>query len=244
MKHIKLFEQFIAEGRVKATRLLQDVIDGNTSKAEGINMSKEMAEHMLNWVQTSPYGKKYSDLPLDKLVKASFSWGIERGLDPNLKAELANLKGKLSESITESHFEVGNKVTCIKSGMGGEVVSLDKEDGADDEKYYTVKREDGKMIKYSPSELKLMESIDIKYWTDYNDEGGRTFAAKEFAEKSKDFDGTFDEAVDDWNNEAEDDENRIKGAQIKKIEKLAKEFFKKAGWISINVVQAMIMQES
>jgi hypothetical protein len=89
-----------------------------------------------------------------------------------------------------------------------------------------------------------MEYIDIKYWTDYNDEGGRTFAAKEFAEKSKDFWETFEEAVDDWNNEAEDDENRIKGAQIKKIEKLAKEFFKKAGWISINVVQAMIMQES
>ena len=88
------------------------------------------------------------------------------------------------------------------------------------------------------------ESIDVKYWADYNDEAGRTFAAKEFAEKSKDFDETFEEAVDDWNNEAEDDENRIKGAQIKKIEKMAQEFFKKAGWISINVVQAMIMQES
>lgn len=90
----------------------------------------------------------------------------------------------------------------------------------------------------------LQEAIDVKYWADYNDEAGRTFAAKEFAEKSKDFDETFEEAVDDWNNEAEDDENRIKGAQIKKIEKMAQEFFKKAGWISINVVQAMIMQES
>jgi hypothetical protein len=88
------------------------------------------------------------------------------------------------------------------------------------------------------------ESIDVKYWTDYNDEAGRTFAATEFAEKSKDFDGTFEEAVDDWNNEADGPENRIKGAQIKKIEKLAKEFFKKTGWISINIVQAMIMQES
>jgi hypothetical protein len=87
------------------------------------------------------------------------------------------------------------------------------------------------------------EAIDVKYWTDYNDEAERTFAAEEFAEKSKDFDGTFEEAVDDWNNE-NDFENRIKGAQIKKIEKLAKEFFKKTGWISINIVQAMIMQES
>ena len=90
----------------------------------------------------------------------------------------------------------------------------------------------------------VTESMDIKYWTDYNDEAGRTFAAKEFAEKSKDFDETFEEAVDDWNNEADGDENRIKSDQINNIEKLAKEFFKKAGWISINVVQAMIMQES
>ena len=88
------------------------------------------------------------------------------------------------------------------------------------------------------------EAIDVKYWADYNDEAGRTFAAKEFAEKSKDFDETFEEAVDDWNDEADGAENQIKGAQIKKVEKLAKEFFKKAGWISINVVQAMIMQES
>ena len=108
-------------------------------------------------------------------------------------------------------------------------------------------KQENTMIKESIGLFKfnlVNESIDVKYWSDYNDEAGRTFAAKEFAEKSKDFDETFEEAVDDWNDEAEDAENRIKGAQIKKIEKLAKEFFKKAGWISINVVQAMIMQES
>jgi hypothetical protein len=55
----------------------------------------------------------------------------------------------------------------------------------------------------------VTESMDIKYWTDYNDEAGRTFAAKEFAEKSKDFDETFEEAVDDWNIEADGDENRM-----------------------------------
>jgi hypothetical protein len=41
--------------------------------------------------------------------------------------------------------------------MEGEVIKLDKPDGAEDEKYYTVKREDGKTMKYAPNELKLAE---------------------------------------------------------------------------------------
>lgn len=53
-------------------------------------------------------------------------------------------------NITESHFEVGDKVVCKKSGMTGEVVEVDsKEKG----KYYTVEREDGEKVKYAPDEL-------------------------------------------------------------------------------------------
>jgi hypothetical protein len=63
------------------------------------------------------------------------------------------------ESINESHFKIGDSVTCIKSGMSGEVIGLDKEHGGEDEKYYKVKREDGKVVKYSPNELKLNESL-------------------------------------------------------------------------------------
>jgi hypothetical protein len=86
------------------------------------------------------------------------------------------------------------------------------------------------------------EAIDTKYWADYNkDTSGQ--GDKKFADKSKNFDDTFDYAVEDWNNEADGPENKIKGAAIGKIQKLAKEFFKKEGWISVNVVQAMIMQD-
>lgn len=59
-----------------------------------------------------------------------------------------------SAELTESHFSVGDKVECTKSGMTGTVIKLDKEHGADDEKYYTVKRTDGKTMKYAPKELK------------------------------------------------------------------------------------------
>jgi len=89
----------------------------------------------------------------------------------------------------------------------------------------------------------INEKMDTKYWIGYHDQG-MSYAADEFKIKSKDFEDTFDEAVSDWNAEADGPENRIKGASLKKIEKMAMEFFKIEKWISVNVIQAMIMQES
>ena len=63
--------------------------------------------------------------------------------------------------VSESHFKLGDTVKCKASGMTGKVVVLDKEDGKDDEKYYTVKRSDGKTMKYAPNELSLVkEDVD------------------------------------------------------------------------------------
>jgi heat shock protein HspQ len=59
----------------------------------------------------------------------------------------------VEESMNESHFSVGDTVKCKASGMTGKVVSLDKDHGADDEKYYNVETEDGKIVKYAPNEL-------------------------------------------------------------------------------------------
>jgi hypothetical protein len=56
-----------------------------------------------------------------------------------------------NDTLVESHYEVGDKVTCKASGMTGKVVKVDPEEKG---KYYTVKREDGKSMKYAPDELK------------------------------------------------------------------------------------------
>lgn len=106
MKHIPTYEEFVNEtvlneGRVKAATLLQEIMDGNTSRAEGIKMSKGLAEHYLYWLRTSPYGKKNTDLPLYMLIKASFFWGIERQLDPKLKVELNALKATMGKPMNE-----------------------------------------------------------------------------------------------------------------------------------------------
>jgi hypothetical protein len=89
----------------------------------------------------------------------------------------------------------------------------------------------------------INEKMDTKYWADYNDQNSPQ-STPEFAKKSKDFEDTFEDAVVEWNREADGAENRIKGAQIQKIKKMAEEFFKIEKWISVNIIHAMIMQES
>jgi hypothetical protein len=70
---------------------------------------------------------------------------------------------KEETELAESHFKVGDKVRCKESGMDGEITKLDKEDGGEDEKYYTFKREDGKVMKKAPNELsKINEEVDKK----------------------------------------------------------------------------------
>lgn len=87
------------------------------------------------------------------------------------------------------------------------------------------------------------KAMDTEYWAGYNkDTSGQ--GKKEHEAKSKDFEDTFSLAVSEWNAEADGAENRIKGAQIKAIEKMAKEFFKIEKYISVNIIQAMIAQEA
>ena len=375
-------EEALTEGsHGMAKRLLQEIIDGNTSRAEGTKMSKELAAHFLTWVESSPFGKKNGNLPLDMLIKASFNWGIERGLDPKLKGELSKLKETVKESdgieegnafgdavrkakeAGEKEFEFDGKKykveeskhnpsvkvvvesvneakqfdkdyadmeTSIKRGIGWidpdyvgdtwenssdsidfELVKVElykrllkagllwygddeketqvkslKELGikesvvneaeikSDDEfKDYAMtvlkkafgadfdeakagevvdgilKKCDGDygacvgMLTSSLGESVTNEAIDVSYWEDYNkDTSGQ--ADPSFADKIKVFDIAFEEAVETWNDEAEGEENQIDDEQAREIEKLAYEFFKRKRWISINIIHAMIAQES
>jgi hypothetical protein len=377
-------EEALTEGsHGMAKRLLQEIIDGNTSRAEGTKMSKELAAHFLTWVESSPFGKKNGNLPLDMLIKASFNWGIERGLDPKLKGELSKLKETVKESneieegnafgdavrkakeAGEKEFEFDGKKykveeskhnpsvkvvvesvneakqfdkdyadmeTSIKRGIGWidpeyvydtwenssdsidfELVSSEiykrlikagllwtTEDGetkdkqvkslkelgikesvvneaeikSDDEfKDYAMtvlkkafgadfdeakagevvdgilKKCDGDygacvgMLTSSLGESVTNEAIDVSYWEDYNDDTSG-HADPSYATKVKVFDIAFEEAVETWNDEAEGEENQIDDEQSRKIEKLAYEFFKRKRWISINIIHAMIAQES
>jgi hypothetical protein len=102
-----------------ATKLLQSIVSGDSSRAEGTKMSKELAQHYIDWIRTSPFGKKNGNLPLDMLVKASFNWGIERGLDSKLKGELSKLKSTIKESVNEAvDIKDGKYRFYSKDGVG------------------------------------------------------------------------------------------------------------------------------
>lgn len=92
-------EGLVSEGKHgMAKKLLDGIINGSSSEAEGIKMSKELAQHYLYWITVSPYGKRNENLPLEMLVKASFNFGIERQLPTTLKKELETLKLTINES--------------------------------------------------------------------------------------------------------------------------------------------------
>jgi hypothetical protein len=93
----------------------------------------------------------------DFFNEISADWEKGKGAKPAGEKDIEKHGVKESEELKESHFKEGDRVKCKESGMTGEVIQLDKEDGADDEKYYTVKTEDGEVGKYSPNELELVE---------------------------------------------------------------------------------------
>lgn len=106
-KLAKMFETVVTEGKHgMAKKLLKGIVDGDSTDAEGIKMSKELADHYLSWIETSPYGKRNENLPLYMLVNASFNWGIERGLPKELKKELDTLKNNVKESVEVNEAEI------------------------------------------------------------------------------------------------------------------------------------------
>jgi preprotein translocase subunit YajC len=95
--------------------------------------------------------------------------------------KLLRKKKKVEEEteLTESHFKIGDEVICKASGMEGEVVKIDEPQTG---KYYTVKQENGKMVKYAPNELKKEEEDE----DEEDDEDENKMKSEEVDNKKKD----------------------------------------------------------
>ncbi len=78
---------------------------------------------------------------------------FKEGLSPH--GDDAYIK-KVKSEKNESHFKIGDKVKMSHGGTGV-VKSLDKEHGADDEKYYGIELPSGKIHKHSPNELEKLD---------------------------------------------------------------------------------------
>ena len=130
-------ESVVNEGRAKATQLLKDVSKGSATEVEGIKLSKEMAQAYLDWLKSSAYGKKFSDLPFEKLFKASFNWGIDR-YTKDLKGEYKELKQQakamkestiytdFSSFVNESYMAEEEVNEALKSSKLRNLLSMKK----------------------------------------------------------------------------------------------------------------------
>ena len=66
---------------ISAIKGLKMVVTGNTKEVEGIKLSKEMAEAMIDWFNSSPYGRKYPKAAKARLhisLGIMMSFGLER----------------------------------------------------------------------------------------------------------------------------------------------------------------------
>ncbi len=128
-----ILESAITEARASAEKLLKSTTKGETNAVEGIKLSKEMASCFLDWLKGSTYGKKFSDLPFEKLFMASFNWGLDRYIKPGCKDEFKELKTKakamkeskihenfsefINESINEESYKLDESFTSKLTGI-------------------------------------------------------------------------------------------------------------------------------
>ena len=134
---------------------LVDVVKGQTSHIEGIKLSKDMAGHIISWMNTSPYGRKYNSWvkknSITKILPIAFNWGLERGLPSNLKNEFVALKAKYSkkenESVNEVQYPTDLKIGSVILGQG-----FTRLKGVDGGKYYKIVDMDDSTATLVPSD--------------------------------------------------------------------------------------------
>jgi hypothetical protein len=95
---------------ISAKAGLEDVAKGRTTSIEGIKVSKEMAENLMHWIRTSPYGRKYGKHILKgriaSLIGPANAMGFGDRLKGKLKGEwkaIVQKHGPKRESVTEAN---------------------------------------------------------------------------------------------------------------------------------------------
>lgn len=154
MKNVKLYQEFVNEQASisdEAVYINQIVRSGQDATQNFIDDHGIDAKKLAEYVKNNRNTAKIYDVR-DYISGAP---GTVGGKPKLLKSFIKLFK----ESLTnESHFKIGDKVTFKEDGVKGEVVSLDKEEGADDEKYYTVRLENGEEVK--SASIEFTEFVD------------------------------------------------------------------------------------
>jgi hypothetical protein len=239
MKHIKLFEQFINE--------FGPLAGSGNIRANDLDKAKREASKKSERGETIyVVGGKHGSYKLSKYYEkgntfASYYNGMPQELDEAFVNEgmmpISQYYKNSGKSVKTKAKEIDaiiNTVEFILPSSKDKLLDL-----------ITDLVEEYHLEKSLEADRNLQESVDVDYWADYNtDTSGR--GKKEHAEKSTKFNKDFfNKAMNSWNSEADSGSGlRAFSSEYSKIYKMAEEFFKKAGYISTNIIHAMIMQES
>ena len=171
MKHLKRIDEAVGtilERRASAETLLKAVVKGNTTEVEGIELSKQMAQGFLDWLQYSTYGKKFGALPFYKLFTASFNWGLDRfvkGANTQVKGEFKELKAKAKE-MSKAEMNKESVVTEAKmekefAFIAARVKEHDLRMKIANELFPKIakKQKDGKLVNFIPLSQKQRDQV-------------------------------------------------------------------------------------
>ena len=97
---------------------LKQVVKGNTDRVEGIKLSKEMAQAMIDWFNSSPYGRKY---PNAKKGRLNLSLGImgHFGLDRYAKHKGAKEELKYIKTLSKAMRDNVNEANAKSKDSKG-----------------------------------------------------------------------------------------------------------------------------
>ena len=111
-----------------AKKLLTNIVNGHSKEAEGIKMSKELAEYYLDWLNRSEFGKRNSGLPLFMLVKASFSWGtFTNNVPKELKDEVKALQDYVKKNESAVNDAINNVLNESEVNEGRSINKIQNE---------------------------------------------------------------------------------------------------------------------
>ena len=104
---------------------LADVIKGRTTSIEGIKFSKELAENLLYWIQTSPYGRKYGKHILKGRIASLIGPANAMGFGDRLKG---TLKGEWKTIVQKHGPKREDVVEQLKTLKEGELNEINERD--------------------------------------------------------------------------------------------------------------------
>ena len=108
---------------------LKQIVKGNTDRVEGIKLSKEMAQAMIDWFNSSPYGRKYPKAAKARLhlsLGIMMSFGLDRYAKHKGAKEELKYISDLSKAMRDNVNEDDNP--CWKNYQ---MVGMKKKNGKD-----------------------------------------------------------------------------------------------------------------